>query len=145
MGRHTNFVNRRGVPSPQTGVSASFGGKCSQCFGMGSPNPSAAVPWGRMTSSHNIELAESTQTLARGREVQLLLNIAEPDPEYQPGVLTDAASLLDAVPTERKEIARRLDAYFRADLELDLELPIWQVVDAIKRIRPGWPDVVEPN
>lgn len=99
-----------------------------------------------MTSpSRKIELAESTQTLARGREVQLLLNIAEPDPEYQPGVLTDDASLLDAVPTAPKEIARRLDAYFRADLELDLSQPIWKLVDAIKRLRPGWPDVVEPN
>ena len=99
-----------------------------------------------MTSSpRNVELAPSTQTVERGREVQLLINIAEPDPEFQPGVLTDEASLLDAVPTPATEIARRFDAYFRADLGLDLELPIWRLVDKIRRLRPGWPDDLEPN
>jgi len=99
-----------------------------------------------MTSSQQkLELESSTETIARGREVQLLINIAEPDPEYQPGVLTDDASLLDAVPTEPREIARRLDAYFRADLNLDLALPLWRLVDVIRRLRPGWPDDLEPN
>ena len=99
-----------------------------------------------MTSApRSIELTPSTETLARGREVQLVINIAEPDPEFQPGVLTDEASLLDAVPTPPAEIVRRFDAYFRADLELDLALPIWRLVDRIKRLRPGWPDDVEPN
>lgn len=99
-----------------------------------------------MTSSHrSVEFAPSNETVARGREVQLLINIAEPDPEFQPGVLTDEASLLDAVPTPPAEIARRFDAYFRADLELDLALPIWRLVDTIKRLRPGWPDDLEPN
>lgn len=99
-----------------------------------------------MTSTpRNVQLVQSTETVARGREVQLIINIAEPDPEFQPGGLTDEASLLDAVPTAPIEIARRLDAYFRADLELDLALPIWRLVDAIKRLRPGWPDDLEPN
>ena len=99
-----------------------------------------------MTSSdRTVELAPSNETVARGREVQLIINIAEPDPEFQPGVLTDEASLLDAVPTSPAEIARRLDAYFRADLKLDLTLPLWRLVDTIKRLRPGWPDDLEPN
>ena len=99
-----------------------------------------------MTSSpRSVDLVQSTETVARGREVQLVINIAEPDPEFQPGVLTDDASLLDAVPTSPVEIARRLDAYFRADLELDLALPIWRLVDRIKRLRPGWPDDLQPN
>lgn len=97
------------------------------------------------SSSRSAELDSSTETVARGREVQLLINIAEPDPEFQPYVLTDEASLLDAVPTAPSEIARRLDAYFRADLELDLSLPLWRLVDTIKRLRPGWPDQLEPN
>ena len=99
-----------------------------------------------MTSSPpQADLAPSTETVARGREVQLIINIAEPDPEFQPFVLTDEASLLDAVPTSPVEIARRLDAYFRADLALNLALPLWRLVDVIKRLRPGWPDNVEPN
>jgi hypothetical protein len=97
------------------------------------------------SSPRSVEFAPSTETLARGREVQLLINIAEPDPEFQPGVLTDEASLLDAVPTPPAEIVRRLDAYFRGDLELDLALPLWRLVDLIKRLRPGWPDDLEPN
>lgn len=96
-------------------------------------------------SSPNLELAASTETVARGREVQLLINIAEPDPEYQPSVLTDDASMLDAVPTHPTEIARRFDAYFRADLGLDLALPLWRLVDTVRRLRPGWPDDLEPN
>jgi hypothetical protein len=95
--------------------------------------------------SRSLELAPSAETAARGREVQLLINIAEPDPEFQPDVLTDEASLLDAVATPAAEIARRLDAYFRADLELDFALPLWRLVDTIKRLRPGWPDDSEPN
>jgi len=99
-----------------------------------------------MTEPHRkVELARSTETDARHREVQLLVNIAEPDPDYQPVILTDEASLLDAVPTRREEIVRRLGAYFRADLELDLRLPLWQLVDVIKRLRPEWPDDVGPN
>ena len=87
-----------------------------------------------------IEVAESVETAAREREVQLLINIAEPDPEYQPFILTDEASLLDAVATAPAEIAVRLRAYFCADLGLDLRLPVWRLVDEIKRHLPGWPD-----
>ncbi|MET0790097.1 MAG: hypothetical protein ABW061_01125 [Polyangiaceae bacterium] len=97
------------------------------------------------SSPPHVELAPSTETVARGREVQLIINIAEPDPEFQPFALTDEASLLDAVPTPSTEIARRFDAYFRADLGLDLALPLWRLVDVIKRLRPGWPDDLKPN
>lgn len=86
------------------------------------------------------ELAPSTETESRQREVQLLINIAEPDPEYQPYILTDEASLFGSVATGRDEINRRLSAYFGCDLGLDLAMPIWQLVERIKCIRPGWPD-----
>lgn len=92
-----------------------------------------------------IEVAPSVETESRRREVQLLINIAEPDPEYQPFIVTDEASLLDAVAPEPEEISRRLDAYFGASLGLDLRAPIWRLVDAIKRLRPGWPDDPGPS
>ena len=99
-----------------------------------------------MTEAHRkLELAPSTETDARHREVQLLINIAEPDPEYQPAILTDEASILDAVATPYEEIVRRLGAYFRADLGLDLRLPLWRLVDVIRRLRPAWPDDLGPN
>jgi hypothetical protein len=90
-----------------------------------------------------IELSPSTETETRKREVQLLINVAEPDPQYQPFTLTDEASLLDGVATEPGEISRRLSTYFGADLGLDLRAPVWRLVDRIKQLRPGWPD--EPD
>ena len=92
-----------------------------------------------------IEMARSTETEARQREVQLLINIAEPDPEYQPFLLTDEASLLDAVGTQATEIRHRLNVYFGVDLGLDISQPIWRVVDQIKRLRPSWPEEFGPN
>jgi hypothetical protein len=92
-----------------------------------------------------VELASSIETEARKREVQLLINVVEPDPEYQPFILSDEASLLDAVLTEPREISIRLKAYFGADLGLDLGTPVWRLVDRIKRLRPGWPDETDPS
>jgi len=92
-----------------------------------------------------IEQAPSIEIHARDREVRLLINIVEPDPEYQPFILTDEASLFDAVATSEDDIRQRLATHFRADLELDLRMPIWRVVDTIKRLRPGWPDDPGPN
>jgi len=48
-----------------------------------------------------IEIAPNSETQRRAREIQLLLNVVEPDPEYQPFLLTDEASLFDAVATRR--------------------------------------------
>lgn len=87
-----------------------------------------------------IELAPSTETERRKREVQLLINIAEPDPQYQPFILTDEASLLDGVGTAPEEILRRLTAYFGSELDLDLRIPVWRLVELIKQLRPDWPE-----
>ncbi len=92
-----------------------------------------------------IEVAPSTETESRRREVQLLINVAEPNPEYQPFIITDEASLLDAIAPDATKIQHRLDAYFGATLGLDLRLPIWRLVDLIKRLRPGWPDDPGPS
>jgi hypothetical protein len=91
-------------------------------------------------SNKKIEIASSIKTEARKREIQLLINIAEPDPQYQPFILTDEASFLDAVATEPTAISRRLDAYFGKQLGLDLHLPLWRLVDRIKQLLPQWPD-----
>lgn len=96
-------------------------------------------------TGRKIEFAATLETEARSREIQLLINVVEPDPEYQPVGLTDEASLLDAVATSDDDMLRRLSAYFRADLELDLRMPIWRLVDVIKRMRPGWPDDAGPS
>ena len=87
-----------------------------------------------------LDVAPTAETSKRWREVQLLINIAEPDPEFQPSIVTDEASLLDCVGTSPDDITKRLNAYFDDDLGLDLGLPVWRIVDAIRRKRPAWPD-----
>ena len=93
-----------------------------------------------MDQPRRIEYASTSDTERRAREVQLLVNLAEPDPEYQPFFLSDEASLYDAVGTDPADIQRRFDAYFGERLPVSLGLPVYQLVDAIKALRPGWPD-----
>ena len=53
--------------------------------------------------------------------------------------------MLDAVGEDELEIKRRLEAYFGAPLTVDISMPVWRVADAIKRLRPGWPDDSDPS
>jgi hypothetical protein len=89
---------------------------------------------------HRFEVAADTEVKRRAREVQLLLNVVEPDPEYQPFVLTDEASVFDAVGHDEDEIRRRLELYFGRPVALDLSVPLWRLVDEIRAWRPGWPE-----
>jgi hypothetical protein len=89
------------------------------------------------------ELAPQVETELRKREIQLLINIAEPDPEYQPFLLTDEASIFSAVGTDKSVIRKRMSCYFGEDLELPLHLPLWRLVDRVRKLRPGWPEVGE--
>jgi hypothetical protein len=93
-----------------------------------------------MDKPRRIEFAETSETDRRQREVQLLINVAEPDPELQPFFLSDEANLYDAVGTAPEDIQRRVDAYFGRRLPVSLGLPLYQLVDAIRAIRPEWPD-----
>ena len=87
-----------------------------------------------------LELGDQTETEARQHEIQILLNIVEPDPNYQPVILTDEASLFSAVGTDEETMTRRLAFYFGDGVDLQLHLPMWKFVDDIKRQRPGWPE-----
>ncbi len=86
------------------------------------------------------EIADDTETKAREREVQILLNIGEPDPTYQPWILTDEASVFDAVGMDEDEILRRLALYFHGDFSFSLRQLLWKLVDEIKSVYPNWPD-----
>jgi hypothetical protein len=88
----------------------------------------------------DFEIADDTETQTRTREVKILLNIVEPDPEYQPFILTDEASLLDAVAAGEEEMIRRLALHFRGEFSFSLRQPIWKLVDKIKSVYPNWPD-----
>jgi hypothetical protein len=86
------------------------------------------------------EIADDTETQARAREVQVLLNIVEPDPQYQPFILTDETCLFDAVATDEDEMLRRLALRFRGVFSFSFRQPVWKLVDEIKSVYPSWPD-----
>ena len=92
-----------------------------------------------------IEYAATVEVDRRSREVRLLLNLMEPDPEYQPFFLSDEASALDAVGTQPEVIQARLEFYLKRPLPVPLATPLWQLVDAVKELCPGWPDDWSPN
>jgi len=94
----------------------------------------------REVHSKRFEAAPDPEVGRRAREVQLLLNVVEPDPEYQPFVLTDASSACDAVGHQEAEIRRRLELYFGRPVALDLGVPLWRLVDDIRAWLPGWPE-----
>lgn len=84
--------------------------------------------------------ADDRETAARAREVGLLIHVVEPDPSYQPLVVTDEASLLDLVGTDEGAMRARLAAYLGEPPWFELALPVWRVVDAVRARRPGWPE-----
>lgn len=100
------------------------------------------VRWRHRTGavSKDVEMAPVVETELRAREVQLLVNVIEPDPDLQAFLITDEASSLD-VSSHSSEIVRsRLEAYLKRPLPVSLTTPLWILVDAIRREMPGWPD-----
>lgn len=93
------------------------------------------------TGSRRIEVAPTVETELRAREVQLLLNIIEPDPDLQAFLVTDEASALDVSSHSAEVVRARLETYLRRPLPMSLRTPLWILVDAIRRELPGWPDV----
>jgi hypothetical protein len=93
-----------------------------------------------MKPPRNIEITPRTETQRRNREIQILLNLIEPDPEYQPFLLTDEACIFDVSGADADTITSRLEFYFRRAIPVPLTTPLWQLVDALKASFPGWPD-----
>ena len=91
-----------------------------------------------------IEFADDTETKRRSREIQVLVNILEPDPVLQPYFLSDEASIGEISMDSGELIIRRLESYFGQPLKLSLDLPLWKLVDQIKQFYPGWPDSWPP-
>lgn len=89
-----------------------------------------------------IEIADDMEVRKREREMQTLVNVIEPDPEYQPIILTDEAYLHDLCGYEDKEILQCLEFYFSRHYEERLRISMnkyaWQVVDDIKKQFPDW-------
>ena len=95
--------------------------------------------------STEFELGETSEVDKRPREIQLLINVVEPDPEYQPSFLSDSATFYDITAQMPEEIEEKLRFYFKGDLPAKLLTPLWQYVDIIKQRYVGWPDEWPPE
>jgi hypothetical protein len=89
---------------------------------------------------NKIVAAESKETEKRKREVQLIMNVVEPDPEYQAMFISDEACFYDISGQDEKDIEERLRFYFKGDLPAPLSTPVWQFIEIVKQRYPGWPD-----
>jgi hypothetical protein len=87
-----------------------------------------------------IDNGDKTQVNERQREVQLILNIIQPDPDGQPLFISDSTCFNNATWQNVAEIEARLRFYFKGDLVAPLTTPIWQFIDKVKLRYPGWPD-----
>ena len=74
------------------------------------------------------------------RELQLLLNVVEPDPEFQPFYLAEDACFLAISSDEVSAIEARLRYYFNGDLPAPVTTPLLQFIQIVKQRYPGWPD-----
>ncbi len=92
-----------------------------------------------------IEPSETQEIDKRKRELQIILNIVEPDPEYQPFFISDEACFYDISGKHEKEIEENLRYYFKGDLPAPLKTPIWQFIEIVKQRYNGWPDDWPPE
>lgn len=91
------------------------------------------------------EIAAQRETERRRREIQLIVNIVEPDPEYQPFLLTDEASVLEVSAAPVDQIRERIEYYLGEPLPVPLTSPLWKLVDALQEEFPGWPNAGPPG
>jgi hypothetical protein len=87
-----------------------------------------------------LELGDDTETKRRSREIQILVNLLEPDPNLQPYFLSDKASVAQITLDGLDVIILRLESYFGKPLNVSLDQPLWKLVDQLKDMYPGWPD-----
>jgi len=95
---------------------------------------------GKSAREPEFTFSPNDETKRRSREIQLLVNLIEPDPKTQPWFISDEARAFDICSLEEDEIRRRLGAHFHRPIRSDLGAPLWKLVDLLKDEFPGWPD-----
>ena len=88
----------------------------------------------------DVGFSNDTETNRRRREVQFIINLIEPDPEYQPSFVSDEATLLDCLCMDEGKIQQRLQDYFGEDFDIDVRQPVWKLVDQLKVSYIEWLD-----
>jgi len=73
------------------------------------------------------------------REIQLLINIQQPDPEFQPLKINDNIMIFDVVTANESLIRTRFENYFEQPFNFDLKQPLWKLVEDIRLRMPDWP------
>jgi hypothetical protein len=76
----------------------------------------------------------------RSREVSMLINILEPDPEFQPSIFPNEPSVTEVLGKSEEELSKRLEVYFGKELKLSAAQPLYQLLEQIKKVLPDWPD-----
>ena len=107
--------------------------------------PMSAGVMRNVNMTKKLELAKSTETEKRKREIQLIINVIEPDPEYQPLFISDEANLFDLTLYDKSELEEKLRFYFKGNLPAPIETPLWKYVDLIKQRYPEWPNNWPPE
>jgi hypothetical protein len=85
------------------------------------------------------------ETKRRSREIQILVNVLEPDPQNQPYFLSDEATVFEVSAESEETIKHRLEFHFGEPLKISLQQPLWKLVDKVKENFPGWPDAWPPR
>ena len=86
------------------------------------------------------QIVGDDKIMERWREAQLLFNLLEPDPAFQPIYVSDMASLLDCLGADDDEMLATLRRYFGPSFQSTLTMPVWKVIDEIRLQFPGWPE-----
>lgn len=92
-----------------------------------------------------IKFAETIETEKLKREIQLLINVVVPDPQYQPIFLSDEANFFDITGDTAEQIESKIRFYFKGELPTKLNTPLWKFVKIVKNQYPTWPDDWPPE
>ncbi len=74
-----------------------------------------------------------------------MINIMEPDAEYQTMFVSEEVCFHDIVGPDTEEVEDRLKFYYKGEVLTLLSTPIWQFIDMVKQRYPGWPDEWPPE
>lgn len=72
------------------------------------------------------------------REIQLLFNIVQPDPKYQPSTKRICESLTECFNLEEKVLQKRLMQYFGDSFDIPINQPLPDLVEQINATYKDW-------
>ena len=76
----------------------------------------------------------------RSREINIIINLLQPDPCFQPIILGNDTTVFDVTHETEEDIKKKFELYFGASFNFPLNQPLWTLIDKIKQAFPGWPD-----